>query len=106
MSLASGMPALDLMWGFCQEVRPVLDGGIVASGVEPVPWESLKPSPLHTLLRHSDCDGDIPWDECAGIADALDAVLPKLGDADRELAENFVAGLRMAASGKEDVEFG
>ena len=82
-------------------------------GSLPIKWDCLKPSPLHALLNHSDCEGDIPAQECAGIADAMEAVLPELqnvsggghiGDL-REKTQAFIAGLRLAAEKGESVEF-
>lgn len=79
----------------------------------PLKWESLKPSPLHALLDHSDCDGEIPSEQCAGIADALEKVLPNLPDGDggghignwREKTQTFIDGLRDAAEKGEAVDF-
>ena len=69
---------------------------------------------LMVLLDHSDCDGDISPADCAGIAVALEGLLPKLdamgdgggrvgryGDATRR----FIAGCRLAAERRERLEF-
>lgn len=72
--------------------------------------------PLAWLLSHSDCDGSIPWIDCASIADDLETLLPSLNRSDttdfrggifsdREIADRFITGLRLAHSLKEDVEF-
>jgi len=79
----------------------------------PIKWECLKPSALHELLNHSDCDGEIPADRCASIADALEALIPLLptGDAPghignwRDKTAAFVAGLRAAATAGEPLGF-
>jgi hypothetical protein len=78
----------------------------------PIRWAALKPSPLHVLLDHSDCDGSISASDCAPLADALEELLPLLnGDGGghigdyRTKTEQFIAGLRDAASKGEDVEF-
>ena len=79
----------------------------------PIKWDSLKPSPLHELLYHSDCDGDIPAENCAAIADALEALIPLLPDGDagghignwRDKTAQFVAGLRAAAAAGEPLDF-
>ena len=79
----------------------------------PIQWECLRPSPLHILLRHSDCDGSILTADCGPIADALEELLPRLPDDEggghignwREKTETFIAGLRLAASLGEDVGF-
>ena len=80
----------------------------------PILWESLKPSPLHILLNHSDCDGEIAWEACDSIANELTYLLPLLpkggggsghiGDW-REKTQQFIDGLRAAHAAKENVEF-
>jgi hypothetical protein len=101
--------------GFAQEHEWARDllSAFYCGGNLPIKWECLKPSPLQSLLYHSDCDGDIPASECAGIADALEAVLPALPGGDggghigdwREKTQTFIAGLRLAAKRGEKVEF-
>lgn len=80
---------------------------------DPIRWDCLKPDPLHELLYHSDCDGEIPWTSCGGIADSLDRLLPNLPDEDagghignwREKTQMFIDGLRLAHRSKENVVF-
>ncbi len=76
------------------------------------PWP--EDDPLVTLLYHSDCDGDIPWEQCAPIADRLTSLLPALkvaGDGGghvgyySDTTQRFIDGLRLAAARKENVEF-
>lgn len=101
--------------GFAQEhkwARELLQA-FYFRGNFPIKWECLKPSPLHTLLNHSDCDGIIPASECAAIADALEALLPALPKDDvgghidnwRKKTRSFIDGLRLAAKKNEDVDF-
>ena len=67
--------------------------------------------PILVLLMHSDCDGIIPAAHCAAIADRLDAILPKVRNADAgrpshvDDTATFARGLRLAAERGEDVEF-
>lgn len=76
-------------------------------------WEALPPDPLHVLLNHSDCDGEIRWQDCGPLADRLSELLPLLPDGDagghigfwREKTQQFIDGLREAFEAKEDVEF-
>lgn len=77
-----------------------------------IPWPT--DDPLVKLLYHSDCDGEIAWEDCAAIADRLEELLPALkraGDGGghigdyAESAGRFIAGLRLAASRKENVDF-
>ncbi len=80
---------------------------------DPIRWDCLKPDPLHELLHHSDCEGEIPWESCEGIADSLERILPNLPDEDagghignwRDKTQQFINGLRLAAEQKENVEF-
>lgn len=92
----AGLPPLQNMEGF---------GG-------PIKWESLEPSPLHELLHHSDCDGEISWKSCGAIADELEKLLPKLnGDGGghigsyKEKTEQFIKGLRKAHKKKQELVF-
>ena len=42
-------------------------------------WETTSGDKrLIPLLHHSDCDGDIPPEDCAAIADALEELLPRM----------------------------
>lgn len=67
---------------------------------------------LLPLLRHSDCDGDLPPAHCAMIADALEEMLPRIdGDGGghigdwQEKTKTFIAGCRAAAAAGERIEF-
>lgn len=79
----------------------------------PIKWDCLKPSPLHDLLYHSDCDGEIPAEQCGPIADELEKLLPLLpaGEAGghignwRDKTKTFIDGLRRAAEANEPVGF-
>jgi hypothetical protein len=79
----------------------------------PIKWECLKPSPLHELLYHSDCDGEIPADSCGPIADELEKLMPLLPDTDglghignwKDKTKQFIDGLRAAAAAGEPLEF-
>src|SRR3990172_6107396 len=96
---APGGPACNSPFGpflhyWCTEVDALL----------PIAWDVLKPDPLHILLKHSDCDGEIAWQDCAAIADRLESLIPLLPQATdaghigdwREKTQAFVDGLRLA----------
>ena len=108
LAKAAGLPPLRMMEGF---VDPA-DTAAIESGL-PIKWECLKPDAIHELLYHSDCEGKIPWKSCAGIADSLERLIPKLpkGDAGghigdwAEKTQAFVDGLRTAVRKKENVIF-
>jgi hypothetical protein len=79
----------------------------------PIKWECLKPDALHELLYHSDCEGDIPADRCAAIADSLERIMPNIPEGDggghignwKEKTQKFIDGLRKAAAANEPLEF-
>lgn len=79
----------------------------------PIQWAALKPSPLHELLYHSDCDGEIPAAACGPIADELEKLLPLLPDEEagghigvwRDKTQKFIDGLRAAAAANESLDF-
>ena len=129
---AAGLPPLELMEGFFAPQRTDENFGgniptfylwpraddLTASSIKrleerlPIKWDCLKPSPLHELLYHSDCDGEIPAESCGPIADALETLLPNLtgdfgghiGDI-RSKTQQFIDGLREAADKGEAVGF-
>lgn len=127
LAKVAGLPPLDLMEGFFS-----VDGGYSnnpffeqrskdkAEGHNehiwdslPIKWESLKPSALHSLLNHSDCEGEIAWQDCEPIADELEKLIPLMpqGEAGghignwRDKTKQFVDGLRLAHKSKENVNF-
>ncbi len=79
----------------------------------PISWDSLRPDPIHALLNHSDCDGEILAADCGPIADRLAELLPLLPDVFagervgvwRDKTQTFIDGLRRAAAAGEDVGF-
>ena len=134
LAQVAGLPPLDLMEGFYEPLGS--PGGQVTLyyGIEtnmpaygpdsqpylasiderlPIRWECLKPSALHELLYHSDCDGEIAADRCGPIADALEELIPLLPDESagghignwREKTAQFVSGLRLAAEKGEPLDF-
>jgi hypothetical protein len=89
---AAGMPPLERIEGYTQH--------------DPIRWEWLPPSPLHVLLNHSDCEGEIPAEACEELADALEALLPNLRKGYwQERTRRFIKGLRLAAAAGEPVKF-
>lgn len=89
--------------------REAMDGDLAWL---PIGWDALKPDVLHKLLHHSDCDGEILAETCGPLADRLEQLLPLLdGDGGghigsyRTKTEQFIRGLRLAASRGEAVEF-
>jgi len=79
----------------------------------PVDWRALRPDPIHALLNHSDCEGEIPVEDCLPLAARLEEVADLLPDepkwhrgaSARAKALQFAAGLREAAAAGEPVEF-
>lgn len=60
--------------------------------------------PLRFLLDHSDCDGEIQAPMCLPIAARLEDMLPRMDEWKGE-TQQFIDGLRLAASRGENVEF-
>ena len=104
---AAGLPPLSLMEGFYQK-RSYSDprNAMEALGrFLPIRWECLKPSPLHILLNHSDCDGEIESKDCGAIADELEKLLQKIEEGWRLETEQFIDGLRSAAKSGQSLLF-
>ena len=126
----AGLPPLELMDGFYDPLPPndrhlsTLYAGLLKEREYshslkdldkrlPIKWDCLKPSALHILLYHSDCDGDIKWEDCSLIADELEKLLPNLPNEDAgghigdwvEKTKTFIEGLRLAHSKEENLEF-
>lgn len=126
----AGLPPLELMEGFYCPTRgnghdiPTIYLGPNTDDLTrncitqleaslPIRWDCLKPSPLHELLNHSDCDGEIAADRCGPIADELEKLIPLLPDGEagghighwREKTQQFVKGLREAAAAGEPLDF-
>jgi len=129
----AGLPPLELMEGFYSPLMtgspPTLFYGMntrdpafgqgsrpYLAGIDerlPIMWDCLKPSALHELLYHSDCDGEIAADKCAAIADELEKLIPLLPEEEagghignwRSKTQQFVDGLRAAAAAGEPLDF-
>jgi len=124
-----GYPPLELMEGFWDTEKAVLGnpfwlqyesdkkqnytGDYSIWRRLPIRWDCLKPSALQILLHHSDCEGEIRWQDCRDIALALEKLIPSLpqtpdnghiGDW-KEKTRTFIKGLRLAAKNKENVLF-
>lgn len=128
LARVAGLPPLRLMEGFYEPLPPrKLLGGLPTlyhgfdernylSDIDsqlPIRWSCLRPSPLFVLLYHSDCEGEIAWQDCGPLAEALEALLPKLPNGDdlghignwRDKTSQFVKGLRAAFAARENVNF-
>lgn len=120
----AGMPPLEMMEGFWEAgsyrdpsicIQHQSDKDTVQRFIAdlPIKWEALKPDPLHKLLFHSDCDGEIAWEDCGPIADRLEELLPKFPNGDggghignwRDKTSQFIQGCRAAFEAKENLEF-
>lgn len=73
----------------------------------PLHWEAFRPNPLHELLDHSDCDGELKWENCQKMADELRSILPQIDDENwkKGATEKFIAGLELAFSQRENIDF-
>ncbi len=80
----------------------------------PLSWDYFADDPLVSLLNHSDCDGEIPADECGPLADRMEELMPEFEKCEAgwghcasvaDKARQFIAGLRRAAAANEPVAF-
>lgn len=126
----AGLPPLQLMEGFYQPIQGGAEYGglptMFCNGYQrdsdtlkrldallPIKWDCLKPSPLHELLFHSDCDGEIPAASCGPIAVELQKLIPLMPQGDggghignwRDKTQQFIDGLLAAAAAGEPVGF-
>lgn len=119
---AVGIP-LDLMAGHCgnesfcwQEMLPDYYNKVIDREIKrwlPISWDVLKPDPIHILLHHSDCDGEIEWKDCKPLADRLKEILPGMPDGEaaghignwKDKTQAFINGLMLAHEAKENVVF-
>jgi hypothetical protein len=119
----AGLPPLELMEGFFEKgsyrdpfVQMAKEFPNSARGFYdslPIKWDALRPSALHKLLYHSDCDGEIAAEDCGPIADELEKLLPLLPTGDsgghigdyRDKTQTFIDGLREAAKANEALQF-
>ena len=64
--------------------------------------------PLTALLSHSDCDGEIKWENCLLIGNALEELIKTCPDDDYfiDKTESFIKGCFLAYSLQENIEFG
>jgi len=69
-------------------------------------WDSLPYNPLFLLLNHSDCDGELRWEDGEAITGELEKNLPKLPQEWHEMTEKFINGYRRAAEKKKNLIFG
>ena len=101
----AGYPPLRQMQGF---------GGYMGEPEGIIDWDSMTNKPLNYLLSHSDCDGHIPPVMCGKIADELEKLLPLLKSEPDQMGhignwvdktKQFIEGLRLANTEKENLEF-
>lgn len=71
-------------------------------------FSDLPHDALHTLIDHSDCDGEIAWKDCEPLAKRLREVAPLLPvdhEDWKQRALQFAEGCEEAFAAKEDLEF-
>jgi hypothetical protein len=76
----------------------------------PLKWSAFKPSPIHKLLYHSDCDGYINWKDCGKIACELRKMLLRVEKPEDTYIYDktmiFIEGCELAYERKEKLTFG
>jgi hypothetical protein len=71
-----------------------------------IEWDVYKPSPLHELLRHSDCDGHISLNSLRKLVPELEKILDKDEDSEfQETLETFIDGAKDAINDGSSLEF-
>ncbi|MEK9726025.1 MAG: hypothetical protein VW405_21410 [Rhodospirillaceae bacterium] len=91
---------------------------VTGQGRAGIAWSLLKPDPIHILLNHSDCEGEIAVPNLLPLAARLEELIPALAAIDgvepgvghlssglASAAKRFADGLRRAAAAGEAVEF-
>jgi hypothetical protein len=75
----------------------------------PLAWESLKKNPIHRLLYHSDCDGNIKYKHLNGIIARLEYLVDNKSDAMSESCiqrtRQFIIGARKAHANNDKLRF-
>ncbi len=87
----------------------------------PLLWDAFRPTVLHKLLYHSDCDGYINWADCGKIAKELKKLLSEIENDNAEsrnpetargtydgmynATERFMKGCERAFKKKEKLDF-
>jgi hypothetical protein len=89
------------MEGFHGDVVEMIDApyrqlGRVIVGFLPIKWNSLASDALHSLLNHSDCDGEIAVAELLPLAVRLEEVAGKLSNPHADDARGFAQACREA----------
>jgi hypothetical protein len=117
LARVAGLPPLDLMEAFyvAGDYMDPIKTEDAYQGIRqqlPIRWQALRPDVLHALLYHSDCDGELAAELCGPLADRLSELLPLLaGDFGGHVGaiavktQQFIDGLRLAASLNEPVRF-
>ena len=85
--------------------QPLLDWGKYTESNSMGEWAETPADPLIVLLVHSDCDGLIMPQQALPLADALEALLPRMEGWTRVRTIQFILGLRLAVELDEPVEF-
>lgn len=72
----------------------------------PLKWESFKPSPIHKLLYHSDCDGHINLTDVRRMIPKLEDLLDANEDSEfQKTLQTFIDGAKLAVDNKQRLEF-
>jgi len=130
LARVAGLPPLSLMEGFygdddfhspfalmemqARQAAPDCSDSLAEIKASlPISWAALKPDPLHVLLFHSDCDGQIEVEDLLPLAERLEQLIPLMKDEDAgghtgnwcDKTREFADGCRRAAAANEPLEF-
>ena len=72
----------------------------------PLEWDSFKPSPIHKLLYHSDCDGHINLSDVRKMIPKLEEFIDEEEDSEfQERLKTFIEGSKEAVECRSRLDF-
>lgn len=83
-------------------------GGFARAGDIGFSWDRIKDD-IVLLLRHSDCDGELAWEECEKLIPRLKMLISDWLDVDsaydHEMALRLIKGMQKCVESKKSLKF-
>ena len=100
LAIEAGIPDLDAMDGYGHGLFPDPKEQLIT-------WDSIPYDPIHLLLDHSDCEGELSSEECQAVAPRLRVLIAPWPDNDRYRIAGYklAAAMDEAAAANESLEF-